>query len=127
MIVYCVSRKPSGSTKIQNQAPDVGSSRLPQLGMFWNVVASDEFESLFPKFQPSRVTITTIDGKSFATRVDVPKGDPRDPMTAEEIGVKFHALGDGVIGKAACDKLAAGILSMDKVGDVREFMKLTVK
>ena len=64
------------------------------------VVANDEFESLFPKFQPSQVTITTTDGKSFTKRVDVPKGDPRDPMTAEEIGVKFTALGKDVIGEA---------------------------
>ncbi len=91
------------------------------------VVANQEFEALFPKFQPSQVTITTTSGRSFTKRVDVPKGDPRDPMTAEEIGVKFHALGDGVIGKAACDKLATAILSLEKVGDVREFTKLTVR
>lgn len=91
------------------------------------VVANQEFEALFPKFQPSQVTITTTSGKSFTKRVDVPKGDPRDPMTAEEIGVKFHALGDSVIGKAACDQLAATILSMERVGNVREFAKLTVK
>src|SRR5690606_34810570 len=54
------------------------------------VVANDEFESLFPKFQPSRVTITTTDGRSYAKRVDVPKGDPRDPMTEDEIAVKFN-------------------------------------
>ena len=29
------------------------------------VVANEEFEALFPKFQPSRVTITTNDGKSL--------------------------------------------------------------
>ena len=29
------------------------------------VVANQEFEELFPKFQPSRVTITTTGGKSF--------------------------------------------------------------
>src|SRR2546421_4828317 len=74
------------------------------------VVANDEFEALFPKFQPSRVTITTAAGKVFSKRVDVPKGDPRDPMTEEEIGVKFHALGDTVLGKKACDRLAAAIL-----------------
>jgi len=53
------------------------------------VVANDEFEALFPKFQTSRVTITTNDGKEHSTRVDVPKGDPRDPMTEDEIAVKF--------------------------------------
>src|ERR1700756_5359433 len=83
------------------------------------VVANEEFEKLFPRFQPSQVTISTTAGKSFTKRVDVPKGDPRDPMTAEEIGVKFHALGDSVIGKGACDKLAAAILGMEKIADVR--------
>jgi 2-methylcitrate dehydratase len=91
------------------------------------VVANQEFEALFPKFQPSRVTITTSDGKSYSKRVDVPKGDPRDPMTAEEIGVKFHALGDDVIGKGACDKLSAATLSLEKIGDIREFTALTVR
>jgi len=90
------------------------------------VVANDEFEALFPKFQPSRVTITTTTGKAFATRVDVPKGDPRDPMTADEIGVKFHALGDSVLGKARCDALAAAVLSMETLRDVRELTQLTV-
>ncbi len=91
------------------------------------VVANDEFEALFPKFQPSRVTITTVGGKSFSKRVDVPKGDPRDPMTAEEIGVKFHALGDSVIGRGKCEKLAGVILGMEKVGDVGEMMGVGVK
>src|SRR5213596_3319483 len=77
------------------------------------VVANQEFEALFPKFQPSRVTITTNDGKSFSTRVDVPKGDPRDPMTEDEIAVKFTALGSGVIGKEQCAKLQKFIMSMD--------------
>lgn len=45
------------------------------------VVANQEFDALFPKFQPSRVTITTNTGELHSTDVDVPKGDPRDPMT----------------------------------------------
>ena len=57
------------------------------------VLPNDEFESLFPEFQPSRVTITLKDGSDYQERVDVPKGDPRDPMTEQEIAVKFNALG----------------------------------
>jgi len=41
----------------------------------------------------------TNDGKEYSTRVDVLKGDPRDPMTEEEIAVKFIVLGGDVIGK----------------------------
>ncbi|MCA9284814.1 MAG: MmgE/PrpD family protein [Phycisphaerales bacterium] len=91
------------------------------------VVANEEFESLFPKFQPSRVTVTTKDGRSFAKRVDVPKGDPRDPMTEEEVGVKFRALGEEVIGKDRCAELAKTIMSLEQLKDVGELTRLTVR
>jgi len=90
------------------------------------VVANEEFEALFPKFQPSRVTITTDDGKEHSTRVDVPKGDPRDPMTEEEIAVKFNALGGDVIGKKQCEKLRHCIMSIDSANNVDELLALTI-
>ena len=89
------------------------------------VVANQEFESLFPKFQPSRVTITTNDGKSHSRRVDVPKGDPRDPMTEDEIAVKFTALGGDVIGKAQCQKLQRFIMSMETAAKLGGLFELT--
>jgi 2-methylcitrate dehydratase len=89
------------------------------------VVANEEFEALFPKFQPSRVTITTNDGKSHSTRVDVPKGDPRDPMTEDEIAVKFTALGGDVIGKDQCKKLQKFIMSMQTADKLDELFELT--
>jgi 2-methylcitrate dehydratase len=90
------------------------------------VVANDEFEALFPKFQPSRVTITTNDGRQHSTRVDVPKGDPRDAMTEEEIAVKFTALGGGVIGKDQCEKLRRCIMNLDTAETVDELLELTI-
>ena len=90
------------------------------------VVANDKFEALFPKFQPSRVTITTNDGKEYSTRVDVPKGDPRDPMTEEEIAVKFTALGGDVIGKKQCEKLRQCIMNLENVGKLDELLALTI-
>jgi 2-methylcitrate dehydratase len=89
------------------------------------VVANEEFEALFPKFQPSRVTITTNDGKSHSTRVDVPKGDPRDPMTEDEIAVKFTALGGDVIGKGQCKKLQKFIMSIDTAEKLDGLFELT--
>jgi 2-methylcitrate dehydratase len=90
------------------------------------VVANDEFEALFPKFQPSRVTITTNDGKEYSTRVDVPKGDPRDPMTEEEIAVKFTALGGDVIGKDQCEKLRHCIMDLENATKLDELLELTI-
>src|SRR6266571_5040666 len=89
------------------------------------VVANEEFEALFPKFQPSRVTVTTNDGKSHSTRVDVPKGDPRDPMTEEEIAVKFTALGGDVIGQDQCKKLQKFIMTIDRAEKLNGLFELT--
>jgi 2-methylcitrate dehydratase len=89
------------------------------------VVANQEFESLFPKFQPSRVTITTHSGASHSTRVDVPKGDPRDPMTEEEIAVKFTALGGDIIGKEQSQKLQSFIMSLETAKDLGGLFELT--
>ena len=75
------------------------------------------------KFQPSRVTITANDGKSYSTRVDVPKGDPRDPMTEEEIAVKFNALGSDVIGKNQCEKLRNCIVNLENVVKLDELLE----
>ncbi len=88
------------------------------------VVANQEFEALFPKFQPSRVTITTKDGKSFAQRVDVPKGDPRDPMTEDEIAVKFNALGKDIVGQARCEQIRKWIMSLENQRGVGELFTL---
>src|SRR2546423_7384426 len=89
------------------------------------VVANQEFEALFPKFQPSRVTITTNGGESHSTRVDAPNGDPRAPMTEEEIAVKFTALGGDIIGKDQCKKLQKFIMSIETAKDLGGLFELT--
>ena len=98
-------------------------SLIPVMDMV-KVVANEEFEALFPKFQPSRVTITTKGGKTFATRVDVPKGDPRDPMTEEEISIKFNALGGDIIGLDNCEKLRTCIMKMESARNFDELFSL---
>ena len=71
-------------------------------------------------------TITTNDGKEYSTRVDVPKGDPRDPMTEDEIAVKFNALGGDVIGKDQCKKLQAFIMNLENAKKLDELFELTI-
>jgi 2-methylcitrate dehydratase len=86
-------------TPLQFKQERIDDPKLPAVMDKIKVVPNQEFESLFPQFQPSQVTITLKDGKSHTQRVDVPKGDPRDPMTEDEIAVKFNALGEDVVGR----------------------------
>jgi 2-methylcitrate dehydratase len=91
------------------------------------VHANVEFDQLFPKFQASRVSITTTDGRRVSKRVDVPKGDPRDPMTEQEIAVKFNALGLEVVGEAKCREVAGLIMGIENEPNVTRLMKAMTK
>jgi len=89
-------------------------------------VANPEFESLFPASQPSRVTITTKAGRSYSARVDVPKGDYRDPGTMEDIEVKFNALASETFTPARCGRIRDAVMSLDKLSNTGDLMRLLV-
>jgi 2-methylcitrate dehydratase len=110
-------------TPLQFKQERIDDPKLPAVMDKIRVVPNQEFESLFPKFQPSQVTITLKDGKSHTQRVDVPKGDPRDPMTEDEIAVKFNALGEDVVGRKACKALRTTIMGMENQKKLDAFFK----
>ena len=60
-------------------------------------VASTEFEKMFPAKQPSRVVVTTNDGKFYEDYREYPKGDPREPMTEDDLDVKFGGLAEELL------------------------------
>ena len=40
---------------------------------------------MFPAKQPSRVVVSTNDGSTFEEYLEYPKGDPREPMTMDDL------------------------------------------
>jgi 2-methylcitrate dehydratase len=111
-------------TPLQFKDERIRDTKLPSVMDKIKVVPNEEFEQLFPKFQPSQVTITLNDGAKFTQRVDVPKGDPRDPMTEDEIAVKFNALGQDIIGKRNCAALRKMIMSIERQRTLNRFFEL---
>ena len=69
----------------------------------WEVIdkikgeASEEFEKMFPAKQPSKVVIKTTDGKEYSEYLEYPKGDPREPMTMDDLEAKFNGLSLGLL------------------------------
>ena len=90
------------------------------------VVPNDDFEKAFPAKQCSRVTITTTDGRKLTHQVDVPKGDPRDPMTIDDLKVKFDALAEPIMSGKRRAELRDAVFALDKLDDVGKLMALTV-
>ncbi|MFQ5424298.1 MAG: MmgE/PrpD family protein [Phycisphaerae bacterium] len=90
------------------------------------VVANDEFEKAFPARQCTRVTITTTDGRSVSAERDFPKGDPRDPMTLDELQVKFDALAEPLLSERRRTVLKDCVFALETMEDVGKLMALTV-
>jgi 2-methylcitrate dehydratase len=70
------------------------------------------------------VTITTTDGRSLTKQLDYPKGDPRNPLTDQEIEEKFAALAEGILSTARQKKLKDAIWNAEKVDSVSKLMAL---
>ncbi|MCL5029253.1 MAG: MmgE/PrpD family protein [Bacteroidetes bacterium] len=94
----------------------------------WEVIdkikgeASTEFEKMFPAKQPSKVVIKTKDGKEFSEYLEFPKGDPREPMTEEDLDNKFNSLSDSLLTKAKQKSIKQMIFNCEKK-KTRDFME----
>src|ERR1700757_3872420 len=88
------------------------------------VVADPEIERVFPALQRVIVQIQTRDGRSLQKQLDFPKGDPRNPLTDQEIEEKFSALAEGVLSAPAQKKLKDAVWSLERVGSVSDLMAL---
>ncbi len=99
----------------------------------WKVIdkikgeASMEFEKLFPEKQPSRVVIKTRDGKEYSEYREFPKGDPREPMTDEDLTVKFNSLAENLFSDEKLADIKKMIYSCETMS-ARDFMtQLAIK
>jgi 2-methylcitrate dehydratase len=95
--------------------------------LIWRVIdkikgeASKEFEEMFPAKQPSKVVVRTSDGKEFSEYLEYPKGDPREPMTMEDLDAKFGGLASGLFSEEKQRRIKDAIFACEKT-TAREFM-----
>ena len=98
-------------------------AQLPKV----KVIADAEIEAVFPELQRVRVVIKTTDGREVEQQLDYPKGDPRNPLTNDEISGKFKALAEGIATTEDVERMQNAINRTEEFDDVRELMsQLTV-
>ncbi len=76
---------------------------------------SIEFEKMFPAKQPSKVIVKTMDGREFSEYLEYPKGDPREPMTIEDLENKFNGLSSSVLSETLQKEIKEMIFDCDKL------------
>jgi 2-methylcitrate dehydratase len=82
---------------------------------------SIEFAKMFPAKQPSKVIVKTKDGREFSEYLEYPKGDPREPMTMEDLENKFNGLSSAVLSQQKQKEIKEMIFDCDRL-PVKIFM-----
>jgi 2-methylcitrate dehydratase PrpD len=87
------------------------------------ILEDEELTALFPKKWACRVQVELVTGKTYEWRVDVPKGEPDNPLSGVEIHQKFHQLADPVIGVDRAVKVIRAVECLPAAGSVAELME----
>ncbi len=87
------------------------------------VKGDDELNKVYPDKTSSRVEVTLKDGKKLAKQVDIPKGDPRDPMEADDIAAKVRRFAGNRDGKKI-ERVIEAALNLERLKDMKELTAL---
>ena len=80
-----------------------------------------EFEAVYPKHYPARVTVKTKSGKTYIGEIQFPKGDPENPATKEEVIEKFRFTSGYTIGTVKTNRI---IELVDKFAELPNIYEL---
>ncbi len=86
------------------------------------VEADDELEKRFPQTQPSRVEFKLKTGETLTKEVDFAKGDPREPMTAEDLMDKFYGLTKPYLSDEQRTRIAENITNIESFATLDQFV-----
>ena len=86
-----------------------------------NIVADDELSERYPEVTASRIEVELVNGEHLKRLVQIPKGDPRDPMTEEDITAKVRRFAGSREAKNT-DKVIELIMELEKSQDIRELV-----
>jgi 2-methylcitrate dehydratase PrpD len=90
------------------------------------VIPDADLDKEYPKAYPVIVEIKTKK-KIYSERVDLPKGEPENPLTQKELEEKFMTLAENAYKKDVVQKALKMINSIEELKDTRSLLKLFAK
>jgi len=104
-----------------------GDTQVLQLAQKVRVVVDQE--PIGKGLTPSVVDIKTKDGKVYSERVEILRGDPRKPVSVEEIAQKFRrcaAFSARPISKENIEEMIRTVSNLEAVAEVSSIVSLAV-
>ena len=69
---------------------------------------------------PGCVRIETMDGRSFERLVPIPKGDPQNPLSEDDLTAKFLGIASAVLGQTGAERVLDAINNLEELSDAGE-------
>ena len=92
---------------------------LPRIACEWDA----DVQAEFPANMSSKLTVTAA-GKTLQAVVVVPKGEPSNFLTQDELAKKFTTLTAAVLGKERAACLAEAVLAIDTAPEVSTLLRM---
>lgn len=89
-----------------------------------DVEIDPEMDAIYPGRYAGVVTVTLTDGRRLRKRVDYSKGMPENPMSREDIHVKYRSLAAAAVGARAAEILLARLMGIFDAHDVAQIGRL---
>ncbi len=87
------------------------------------IVETEACNQGYPAGIPNNIIIETAGGRSYAKRVDFPRGHAGNPMTDDEVYSKFRGLAHGVVTDNTAAQIIERAMRLDELVDVAALLE----
>jgi 2-methylcitrate dehydratase PrpD len=88
-------------------------------------VTKIETDARLPRGVSCHMTVKLASGETYVSQVDYPKGSIQNPMSDDELRLKFESLAVPVVGPSRAAQIADAVTRVERCGDVKDLMRLT--
>jgi 2-methylcitrate dehydratase PrpD len=121
VVAACLVDGDMGPAQLREER--ISDPAILKLSQKVKVDVDPELASAYPATTASRVEVRLKSGETLVRQVDIPKGDPRDPMTAADLTGKLRRFAARKDDKAV-ERIARLSLELENVGDIRELTSI---
>jgi 2-methylcitrate dehydratase PrpD len=87
------------------------------------ITVDPELAAAYPGVTSSRLEIRLASGRTLVNQVDIPKGDPRDPMTAGDLAAKLKRFASAR-SHVDTERITSSSQELEKLRDIRELTSI---
>ncbi len=121
VVAVCLSDGELAASQLTEKR--IADRNLIALSKKVEVHADEQLEKVYPDKTSSRVEISLKNGKNLINQIDIPKGDPRDPIRADDISKKVKRFA-GDRNQNRIDDICDRILDLENIEHIGEITRL---